>query len=289
MHTLTKIFIVLQALLSVFVLALVVPLAVNQDTWKARYETEQANASTAKAMAAAQITQLEGEIERHSEEVESLDQRIVALTRDLNAKDQVIIDLRARLGTAQTEAAEVGAQLDTLTASNKTLSNIVEKMGDEITTRRNESLEIQQRAIELEDRNRELDLDLQVAVDATRIMREEVVALKEEIQQLRTGVISSDDEETTLPSPPVRGRVLQVQTDDTGRKFAVVDLGSRDGLEENMRFYISRQVEGRGRFLGFLTLTSVDINRAVGRVDLEQTQWGGVQMSDMVQGGTGAP
>lgn len=275
LHTLTKIFIVLQALLSVFLLALVVPLAVNQDHWKSKYQTVKGDADQAAASLEAAKALHSAQNAENLEIVEGLKSQITDLQAQASMKDQNLIDVRSRLGDAELRAGEVRAQLDTLTATVNTQASIIETQGEEITERRNESLEIQKRAIELEDQLRDALTRLDVATDAVRILQEQLTrALKGEDEEPRPGT-----EPAPVASPNVIGHVLRVTEEPSGIRLAVIDLGSRDGLAENMRFLISRDK----KFMGYLTLTTVDINRSIGRIDLEQPDK--VRVSDDVYGG----
>ena len=280
MHTLTKIFIVLQALLSVFILALVVPLAVNQDHWKSEAQKQQGAADQARASLEQAQAQHAADAATHLKEVARLTSEKSDLEQQINSRDQLLIDVRSRLGDAQLASTEVRAQLDTLTATTKTQSSIIGKQGDEITQRRNESLATQKRAIDLEDKLRDSLTRLDVAIQATKILQEQLTkaqALAAGGSETTTG--SEEDLSSHIASPLVQGRVLRVEDDPAGTRYAVVDLGSRDGLSENMRFLISRG----GSFMGYLTLTTVDINRSVGKIELEQSD--GVRVSDDVHGG----
>lgn len=275
MHTLTKIFIVLQALLSVFILALAVPLAVNQDHWKKEAQTQEGAAVQARASLQLAQTKHAAEAAFYQLAITKLNNEKTDLVQQLNTKDQQLIDLHARLGDAKIASSEVRSQIDTLTATTKTQSQIIENQGTEITTRRNESLDTQKRSIELEDRLRDTLNQRDVAVQATKILQEQLVQAKE----AKKPVDGTSMPEDYLASPLVRGHVLQVVNTVTGDRNAVIDLGSRDGLSRKMRFYLARGKD----FMGYLTITEVDINRAVGDIELEQGD--GVRVSDEVLGG----
>ncbi len=284
MHTLTKIFIVLQALLAIFVMALILPLSVNNDTWKAKFQEENAKTTAAEAEAShANAVKLASEAQ-HVLAVNGLNGQLQAYDGEVRSKVREIEDLRSRLADAQLAAAEVRAQIDTLIATTKTQSIIVEKQGNEVTDRREQSLSDQRRSIELQDELRDALTKLDVALDAQRILQEQLALLREKTDMGAVAAVlssTSDDfsnNDMTIPSPPVMGRVLRIEDSGSDTRFAVIDLGSRDGLKENMKFLISRD----GRFQGNIIITNVDINRAVGRVELEQD---GIMISDVVHGG----
>lgn len=286
MHPLTKVFIVVQALLSVLVAALTIPLAVNEDTWLQRYQTKNAEAQTAKARADHNARQMEAISLAGEKEVASLNQQMAQLRGQLADKELDGASLRADLASARHESASVKAELSTLTASNETLTNIVNAYSQEIQQRRTDSVAIQRRQTELEDQLRDTLATLDVSVDAQRILQEQLAQTQRDIEQLRVLAANAPRQgpgsigaptEPIVPAPNIEGRVLNVKTGPSGVKFAEIDLGQRDGIAPNMKFIIHRN----GLFQGNLIITTVDINRAVGRIELEQDS---VLINDRVRG-----
>lgn len=277
MHTLTKIFIVLQALLSIFILALVVPFAMNQNHWQGEVQKLDGALQTASKNLTAEQVKNSATEQQNLNDLDALKSSVLTLQQELNTRDQQLIDVRSRVADSNISATEARAQIDTLSATVNTMAQIIEEQGTEITSRRNESLETQKRSIELEDSLRDALLQLQVAIQGTKILQEQLVRC----QEGGKGPNGDDgpDRPDYLPSPLVQGQVLQIEQDGAGTRYAIVDLGSRDGLTENMRFLLSRDTQ----FVGYLVLTTVDINRSVGRIELEQPE--GVQVSDAVIGG----
>lgn len=287
MHPLTKIFIVLMALLSVLVLGLTVPLAVNDETWKSKYQAEQAraeaNANSALAQSreqAEQLLQLQQQLDAAVTERTNLEQELTNRTRTIS-------DLRAEVAAIKNENDGVQARLDTLTATNRTQATIIESQANEITTRRDESITLQRRNTELEDQLRDVQSQLDVALDAQRILQEQIAELERTLNNMRGGITAGPQQpanaDQSAPSPiELRGRVLDVATGGGGEDRVQINLGSRDGVRENMRFYISRD----GQFLARLVITTVDINRSTGRLELQR---GPIQTNDTVSGtGTGS-
>ncbi|NOG52828.1 MAG: hypothetical protein HND57_00615 [Planctomycetes bacterium] len=286
MHNLTKVFIVIWALLSVFVLALTIPLAVNKDVWQKQAQSAQDETRAAREVASKAATDAANAQSEKSRVTAALQEEITRLTNDLNQKNGMLSDLRSQLAQALQTADKGEAERSTLTASVQTQATIIETQGTEVAQRREESLRLQQQKIELEDQLRDALTTLDVSLDAQRILQERIAGLNERIQNAGPGGEQAlrdpdepEDTEPGLASPAVRGRVLRISNDEAGTRFAEVDLGTRDGLANNMRFMIARD----GRFVANLTITAVDLNRAVGRLQLEQPQ--GVAVNDAVIGG----
>lgn len=286
MHNLTKVFIVIWALLSVFVLALTIPLAVNKDVWQRRAQSAQDETRAAREVAskaAADAAGIRAEMQRLIDAYEEQNARLVA---DNNSKNGLLSDLRSQLAEARQQADKGEAERATLTASVQTQATIIETQGTEIAQRREESLRLQQQKIELEDQLRDALTTLDVSLNAQRILQEKIASLNERLQAMLASRDSSglpvtpeSTESTPLDSPPVRGRVLRVTSDEAGTRYAEIDLGTRDGLSENMQLLVARE----GRFVANLVITAVDLNRAVGHVQLEQDF--GIAVNDAVIGG----
>lgn len=286
MHTLTKVFIVLWALLSVFIMALAIPLVMNNDTWKAKYQSENAARLAAEAQANLASNQLDlANIAKTASE-SALNKQINELQNQIAQSSTRIADLRSQLATARQEKDAIEAQISRLAAAAETNSNIIKVQGEEVTRRRDESLQLSARNIEIEDQLRDTLANLDNALDAQRIQQEQIARLQEQISEggLTARMLGSGNESTSnenaqpIKSPLLTGRVMSVESGADGTRYVEVNLGSRDGVQENMSFLISRG----GRFLGKLIITKVELNRAVGYVDLEQ---GSISINDEVRGG----
>ena len=277
MHTLTKVFIVLWALLSVFIMALAVPLVINNNTWKERYQAESAARLDAENTAALANKSLDlANISKA--QADSANAKIIGgLREELASMTSRMADLRAQLSTVRQEKDSIEAQITRLVAAAETSANIIQTQGAEITKRRDESLQLMARSTDLEDKLRDTLSRLDVALDAQRTLQEQIAAIME--KQQSGGVETAKGPEIQpIPSPLVSGRVMSVQQGADGNRYVEVNLGSRDGVSENMTFLLARG----GKFLGNLVITQVELNRAVGFVQLEQDQ---VMINDEVRGG----
>ncbi len=278
MHTLTKVFIVLWALLSVFIMALAVPLVMNNDTWKARYQAESAKRLAAENTAALASKDLDLANIAKAQAESALNKVISGLREDIASTTTRLADLRSQLATSRQEKDAIQAQINRLSAAAETSSHIIQTQGEEITRRRDESLQLMARSTELEDQLRDTLSRLDVALDAQRTLQEQIAMLLEKQQNGGVETASSSENVPAIPSPLVSGRVMSVQVGADGNRYVEVNLGSRDGVAENMQFLLARG----GKFLGNLIITKVELNRAVGYVRLEQDQ---VMINDEVRGG----
>jgi hypothetical protein len=264
-------------------MALAIPLVLNNDTWKSKYQGENAlrMAADAKADLNARNLDLANIAKTASES--ALNRQVTELQNQLAQSATRMADLRSQLGTERQKNDASLAQLNRLAAAAQTSANIIQVQGEEITRRRDESLAISGRNIELEDQLRDSLNKLDVALDAQRILQEQIVRLNETLANLGpsgtpTRRVEASAPAPTIESPLLTGRVMSVEQGPDGTRYVEVNLGSRDGVKENMKFMLARG----GRFLGNLIISKVELNRAVGWVELEQDQ---VSINDEVRGG----
>lgn len=284
MHPLTKIFVVLQALLSVLVASLAIPLAVNNDTWKNRAASAESAAKLALAAQDIQVATAARTAERATQLMKDITNQKTMVEAALIQKQTEITELRSQLAAAQQAAAAVAGQIETLSATAQTQATIIGTQTDEISRRREESLVLANRNTELQDELRDSMTKLDSALEAQKVLQEQLALLNEQLESTRTmgsmmASAGTTDEPVVLASPMTVGRVLRVDSLPSGERLVEIDLGTRDGVAQNMKFLVHRN----GTFMGNLFITTVDVNRAVGRIDLEQA--GGVQIGDLVQGG----
>ncbi len=287
MHLLTKIFVVLVALLAVLLVPLVVVYSHNEDSFKKRFQEE-----TARAAALAQKLNEEQVTfgARQSELEVALVQRTAENEQIARARDEALADVRElQRGVAQAESqqARISADLATLASAMASSQQIMEKLLTEVQTVRAHALDSERRVVDLDERLRDLTGQLEVAEAARRAMAEEVQQLKEELAQARGrvdlyaakfGPIETEGQPTVeLVDRDLAATVVEVRRGD--QILAEINAGARDGMKKGWVLPISRDM----KFIANLRIIEVDINRSTGVVELEdQQERGAVQRGDRV-------
>jgi hypothetical protein len=274
-HVLTKIFIVLVALLAVMLVPLVVVYAKNETTYKNRFvEAEAARAAAESASTSAQvnyaaeIAKLQGEVSRLSEQV---GQKEASIT----SKDTELAQVESELASSQMQFSQLGAELKQLVSTNQAAQNLVTQLVAEANELRTQTLQSARENAELVTRVREMDRELAVANAAVRSLREEVQRLSEVSEEQmqfidRALTMHPDLREARgtnvgeLPAPidvKVIATVVDVRPNEQGRTLAEIDAGQRDGVKVGWEMILA---DPQGQYLGKLRIIEVDVNSAVG-------------------------
>lgn len=285
MHVLTKIFVVLVSLLACMLVPLVVTYAYNEDNYASRFAAAESQADAAEAelrtarsgFDTAQA-QLETENAQLQETVKDLRSEIGQMEGDLRRAEQNRVD-------AESRQSEFQSQLATLASAIQVGQTVRETLLSEVRDLRDRMLDTERERVELDQAYQLALSEKEVAEKARRALEEELAQIKDErtsaLEQVQRyvstyGPIGSSDtvQLGVRPDRDLETRVVEVRrtADET---LAEVDAGSRDGVKVGWTMTISN-AEG---FVGRLRITEVDINRAVGVVELEQ---GRVSQGDRV-------
>ncbi|MDY7108994.1 MAG: hypothetical protein SYC29_10205 [Planctomycetota bacterium] len=276
MHVLTKIFIVLVALLAVLLVPLVVVYAYNENSYEAKYQQAEAQAVAArtelqaeKAGADATRARLDLEIQRLADENRALKAQATEQSSEIRA-------LELELAEAQGNRAEIDAKLTTLASALDAGQRLTESLIDEVRSLRREALAAERERVQLDESLRDAQAKLDVAVEARKALQEQLQRLKDEhanalnrlaIYYERHGEI---DEEALAGAPAVPitedldATIIAVRR-NSDQVLAEIDAGARDGVKEGWVMTVGHG----GDFIARLRIISVDINRATGIVELE--------------------
>lgn len=288
MHVLTKIFVVLQSLLAVFLVPLVVVYAYNENSYKAMYQRADAQAQIARDTEAATIAR-HGAVElRLNAEIEELRRQNADLTR---ARNQALVEIRqleSRLVAAESLHAETQAELAKLASGVQTGAALTTNLVDELQKARRDALMAERQRVELDEALRDVTSQLEVADAARRALQEELQRVNEAQAKTMARVSEYVARFGELSDSPVAASVIadrSITTNIIGVRrsadqvLAEIGAGSRDGVKVGWTMTIGRGSE----FLGNLRIISVDVNRATGVVTHEHNARGRVDIGDVVQ------
>ena len=283
MHILTKIFVVLAAVLSLALSALTMMYSVNAETIRTAYEDAdlKAKAATTALNNAMQLTegetaQLRGTINLKNSEIGQLRSRVSELELD---NDRLLRDKQR----AEQESARALGRIDEFRAAVQTQATVLNQVNAEVSDLRQAELEFQRIRLELEDTIADFQSQVQVLEQTTRAQGEQIAALRQENEQLRSGGTlargTSSGDPITVPGASVVGEVLGVRTDTvTGRPLVRVSLGSNDRMRENVKLIVYRG----GNFVANVVLRNVDLQESIGEVTLAADGVDGPRSGDKV-------
>lgn len=262
MHILTKVFVLIAAVLSIMMAALAISYSVNADRITADYrnalaaaDAAQSNLSALRATQGQEAASLNEDIARLRDELASRD----ADTRRLEAANS---ELRIALRQAEAARESISSKIAQLGVTTETQAKIIDEYKTELS---------RLREAELSYRDEKIDLEKTISDRESQVIVYEQVkrALEEQIEEMRIaangGVRGNDTDNDPRPmSVLVRGTIDEVLNDSsTGFTRVKINLGANDQLRKNNRLYVHR---GNQQFLGEVIIESVDLNHAVGRI-----------------------
>ncbi|MCE9592323.1 MAG: hypothetical protein K8S99_17590 [Planctomycetes bacterium] len=286
MSVLTKVFVVLVAVLSVMLVTLIVPFVANTENYRKQAE-EQKNAYDA-AKASAALVQQENQalMEKETQRVSELKQTIQGLQERNSTLTTQLASAEAATAAEKAAGTQAEANISRLAAAEEQHASINKALDAELQSLRPERVKQQTQIIQLLDRNNELSTQVEAVIRQVRRYSEENTQLGMHVAQLEAtlakvapGAISQEagSQQPYLSDVLIQGTVTDVQkADDTS--FAQINVGKNDGVQENMKFLVHRG----GKFVGTLVVTKVDIKASAGRVMLAQ---GEIKTGDLVLSG----
>jgi TolA-binding protein len=265
-HILTKVFVVLAAVLSLLLSALTVTYSVNAEQVRRSY------VDADRAREAAEVA-LVAQTEMHGREAE-------ALRRGVETSEQQVAELRADLGTlqlandrllkelndARLEADQVRAQITQFGVANETQTTLIGKYRDEVTRLRENELRFRDQRLSLEDTIADQSSQILVLEQQRRALEEQIAELRDAAQGGSLASAGEGDAPVLTLDRYVQGRVSQIRTEaGTGEPLVQLNVGSSDGLRENVEMYVVR--DGT-TFIANVVVESVDLQNATARVTL---------------------
>lgn len=291
MSPLTKVFVVLVTVLSVVLVALVVPFVANTENYKAKLAVAQSDRDAAAARAKGLETAAGIAAERDAERVANLVNENRLLTTQRNEYANKLGDISSSLSSERASKGKADADVSRLSASNAQLTSITAALQTELSLRRKENEEKQATAIAQADQIRDLEGAKETLSRQVRSLQQQVVAVQDRSKTLEDAMARLDPstraqimggEQTGGPefeaSTPILGKITAVQrvAEDT---FVQINVGKNDGVQANMKFLVHRG----NQFLGTLVITTVDGRAAAGRLRLSQ---GDIVAGDAVLSGS---
>lgn len=272
MSPLTKVFVVLLVLTSILLSAGTVvyvnkvkPMSDALD----KAHMEQVAALAMKAAAETKLAVNEGQYKAQIAQAES----------DAKAASAVIAEIQDRasqaaaaLAASEAKNATAQANITTLTGVLSTQQAISQKNSDQITALSAENLKLVKQA---EDDSRSI-AELNNTVDTQKVQYENVStqlqALQEKVQKLSAALM----ERGVSPELALNGGIkptsanritgtVKERSTIAGAPWVTISVGSVDGVLKGMEFSVVDATTGT--YLGRVTVTSVDTNDSVGKLD----------------------
>ncbi len=277
MHVLTKIFIVLVALLTVAIVPLVAVNATNESTFQKKFKEAQASASAAEAILSTERSAWLASQQKLETDIRAMESKVADLQKQADSKGAEARKAAQELAGTKAAQASIAASLEVLAQNGKATGELTETLVAELRNLRTRSMEAEKRLVEVQEAFDSSQSSLEVADAARRALQEEVKRLADEkdhalatvadyvasvgeLAKARAGAVG----ERVVATRSVSSTIISVRRDGN-TTLAEINAGARDGLKAGWVMTI-----GDGStFVGNLRITEVDVNRSVGVVELE--------------------
>lgn len=271
MHFLTKLLVVFAAVLSLLLSGLVIMHSLNVSRIEADYQNEVSRRQGAEAALGAQNAQGASEAARRAEEVNNLNAQIAALTAEKNRLEQLNTQLTGDKTQAVLSRDSVLAQIGQLGETVKTQQKLIDSYREEVTGLRKNELRYKEQQLQTDERLSDLQSQNEVLTQNIRALREQLEEAKQAAQSVISGGISAVSRMTGKTTEPylytgarLDGKVESIRSDAaTGAQLVQINLGSTDGIRENMKLFAVRNNE----FVANLIVVQTDLKVAFAKVD----------------------
>lgn len=265
MSTMTKVFVVLQAVLTIAVTSLFIGFAAQTENWKQLATTYQAARDAAVAQEQASQAAAQSAIAMAED-------RARKLTDDLLAAQRELVSLKEELASARSERTTAVNEKLASEAGRTKLQEILDVTTGELKAAQKENSTLLASNIDLQSRNAranarvlELTTNVTILTDEVRNMQERLAAAERQISS-SSGARGARGAmgETVGATPIVKGEIRGQVTDVQGN-YASINVGESTGVQPGMVFLVYR---GGDQYVGDIQIDTVRPSESGGRVVL---------------------
>jgi len=286
---LTKAFVVLVTVLSVLLVALVVPYVAKTEDFSGQKKALESQLATAQNSARTSQQEISAMQERLNEQSALHSQQITNLTAERARLQTERDDAKAQAMQEQRKLQQFEAELSRLSAAAVQDADLLTVTTADLKETRQSLVDAQTKLVQLGDRNNELESQRDSLTRQVRRIGEKMVSLEQgnvELravlarvpaqfrQQISTGEGAAPAQEAATP---IAGTITDVQS-AAGTQLVQVNIGSRDGVEANMKFLVHRD----DQYVGTFVVDRVEAAQSAGRMTLTK---GDVRSGDQVYTG----
>ena len=282
MHILTKILVVVVSLLVAALVPLAAVSSTNQSVFKKQAADAQAAMKTRDAESAVAKDAYNASLAALQAKSASLEAQLRAATMERDKEVQIRADTEREAERARLEVADLKGQLNAASANDTLQTKLIDAMRQDIESARTQYLAAEKARMELQDSLARLQGDLDSESAARRQLQEQLQRVSDEKERALADVqryaalhgSASPRAGATSDAglPIVADRSLSATVIDVKREpdaiLAEINAGSRDGVKEG---WVMTIADG-SNFVGNLRIVQVDVNRAVGVVELEDVE-----------------
>ncbi|MCE9620065.1 MAG: hypothetical protein K8R92_09145 [Planctomycetes bacterium] len=294
MHILTKIFVVLTSLLTVALVPLVMLNTANEETFKKKWTDEQVRATIAvSAKDTAQRLQ-ETEVRAVTDLAKDLEMKLGKAQVERDAAIAEAARMTGLVASTQAQLDRLTSNLQVLSESDKIKLELVSNVSKELTTLRSSLTKADRDNVQLDDQVASLTSENEVVKAQLRQVQEQLKQANDERDKQANEMKAANDQlkkygtyagalptarpgatsgDARIPADRALSATIINVRRGTDSTMAEINAGSRDGVQPG---WVMSIADG-GKYIGNLRITTVDVNRSVGVVELEQVGKGEVR------------
>jgi hypothetical protein len=271
---LTKVFVLVVSILSIFLCGVVVTYVASSQNWHQAYMDQKGVVDAAMASADTASIALKRQDDRYSLLVKALKENISALERQNSEllQQKTVESKRAFVAESSANTA-----VETVKSLRETITNMYagqQYIESKLQSAQAEMLAAQGQATDL---TRELNSERAKSQQLARLSRErlekiqkmedENTQIRQQLQKVTLGPSEfTQGEKVTQIRPqdvgvPIRGAITAIDSD-----LAAISIGSTSGVRKDMKFIVVRDQ----KYLGDLIITRVEATEAAGRISHQQ-------------------
>ena len=269
MSPLTKAFVILVTVLSILLVALVIPFVAETDDLQGQIgelESRVQAAESAKEIAQQDAAELRQNKDQADQQLQERLTRLLAENTDL----------RGQVNTGQGEYAKANDRIDSLLASQQIANESLNSTGQLLQSRTTlleeaqaNNVDFRREIAELITANSEFAAQVDGLTRTNRTLQEQLADANQALQSLAEG----NQVGPQTPDPDqvaVQGSVTLVE-DSAGIKLVQLNIGRNDNITENTRVALYRNDQDR-TLVGLAEINLVEENVSVGRLVNQQLE-----------------
>jgi hypothetical protein len=270
---LTKLFVALLVILSLLLTASTVTFVSTLDNQREKAKVTLQSAENQKAEADAAAAQAQAAQAQAQDAQRMAQAQVEQLKQQANSSQQLINDRDVKLAEAGSHLAIQAADVTRLSEALKASEDAKAHQQEMVTSLRGANDTALQQAAQSSQQISDLTNRLEVTENARRFATEQLEELRGQNNKLSAAlqdmggnpreILASIQPGQALGTPPkINGVVREVRT-IAGLPYATISVGSADNVAKGMQFNV---VERNGNFLGTITVDTVELNEATGKI-----------------------
>ncbi len=262
MSPLTKALVLLVTILSIVLVALVVPFVAQTDDLNgqiAALETKVRVAEASATKANGDKAELESALAKAGTDQSDT---INALRTDSTKLTQTVTTLEAQLKESSSQTAKLSTTISLMSATQDQLTKLLEDRNAIVSEAQASNVDLKKQKAQLAQANNDLDAQVNGLSRTVRLLNEKIVDLQEQASGTATAAGPSNTG-SSYGGEEIQASITGIETVDD-IVLVSLNVGANDAVSPNTKFVIFRNGD---QFVGTATIKSVDETVSVAKID----------------------